>query len=164
MAEGKFRNRHRLSKKELKALQQQLISLTGFSPVSEDTSVDVAQTDKWTVILDGAEVIGIYIDDRPFPTIKGLLRSNPQIRYVTVDMGAVKFVASGADVMAPGIVDVDQNIKEGDAVWVRDVKNKKPIAIGIALRAGPKMISDKKGKAVKNIHYVGDEIWNIGKQ
>jgi len=25
-----------------------------------------------------------------------------------------------------------------------------------------KMLTDRKGKAVKNVHHVGDDIWNFG--
>lgn len=162
MGEIKFRNRHRLSNKEIKALEQELIASTGFAPFSDSSRVDIAESDKWTVILDSDEIVGIYIDDKPFPTIRGLLRITPSCRHVTVDMGAVKFVVNGADVMAPGIVDADESIKEGDIVWVRDEKHKKPIAVGIAIRSGADMVRTKQGKAVKNIHFVGDEIWNIG--
>lgn len=162
MSEVRFKNRHRLSRKEIKSLEQELISSTGFAPFSEGSQIDVAERDKWTVILDSDEIVGIYINDRPFPTIRGLLRISPTCRFITVDMGAVKFVANGADVMAPGIVEADQNIKEGDIVWVRDEKFKKPISVGIALIDGSEMLRKKQGKAVKNIHFVGDEIWNIG--
>ena len=162
MSEVRFKNRHRLSKKEIKSLEQELIASTGFAPFSEGSQIDVAEWDKWTVILDSDEIVGIYINDRPFPTIRGLLRISPTCRYITVDMGAVKFVVNGADVMAPGIVEADEGIKEGDIVWVRDEKYKKPISVGIALMAGSEMSKKKQGKAVKNIHFVGDEIWNIG--
>jgi len=162
MVEIRFRNRHRLSRKEIKALEDELVASTGFSPFADDARVDIAETEKWTVILDSDEIVGIYINDRPFPTIRGLLRSPPSARYITVDMGAVKFVVNGADIMAPGIVEADSSIKVGDIVWVRDEKHKKPISVGIALVSGQEMIGKRQGKAVKNVHYVGDEIWNIG--
>ena len=162
MAEVKFKNRHRLSKKEARALQQQFVESIGFSPIVSENSVDVAETEKYSVIVEGNEITGFFVDDKPFPTVRGILKAAPEKKYITVDMGAVKFVASGADVMAPGIVDVDNSILEGDTVWIRDVKNQKPIAIGIALRSGEAMLTDKKGKAVKSIHHVGDDIWNIG--
>ena len=76
-------------------------------------------------------------------------------------MGAIKFVINGADIMAPGIVDADNKIKENDQVWICDEKNNKPLAVGIALMTGAQMIIKKKGKAVKIIHHVGDNIWNF---
>ena len=78
-----------------------------------------------------------------------------------VDMGAVKFVTNGADVMSPGIVDADENIIEGDQVWICDEEHYKPLAVGIAIMNGKQMISERQGKSVKIIHYVGDVLWNL---
>jgi len=110
----------------------------------------------------------IFIDDSPcffyqgnniFFTLKGLEKYKPKEHFVVVDMGAVKFVTNGADVMAPGIVDADENICEGDQVWICDEKNHKPLAVGIALMLGEEMKNEKKGKAIQIIHYVGDKLW-----
>ncbi len=81
---------------------------------------------------------------------------------MTVDMGAVKFLANGADVMAPGVVDADPNVKVGMPVWVRDEKNKRALVIGVALMDAGEMIVASGGKAVKTHHFVGDKIWNLG--
>jgi PUA domain protein len=77
-------------------------------------------------------------------------------------MGAVKYVANGADIMAPGIIDAYAGIIEGSAVWIRDEKNLRPMAVGQALMGGPEMVVSKEGKAVKTIQYVGDKIWALG--
>lgn len=74
-------------------------------------------------------------------------------------MGAIRFVANGADIMSPGIVDADNNIEEGDQVWICDEEHYKPLAVGIALCSGPAMIKENTGKAIQNIHYVGDDLW-----
>ena len=71
-------------------------------------------------------------------------------------MGAVEFVYNGADIMAPGIVEADKNISEGDLVWVREVEHEKPLAVGKALTQGKEMIESEEGKVVKNLHHVGD--------
>ena len=63
--------------------------------------------------------------------------------------------------MAPGIVDADPSILKDDYVWICDENNKKPLAIGIALMSGEQMKQSKEGKAIKNLHYVGDELWNL---
>ena len=49
----------------------------------------------------------------------------------------------------------------GDLVWVKDVKNGRPIAIGKALMDGPIMASKAPGKAIKNLHFVGDKLWKV---
>jgi PUA domain protein len=76
-------------------------------------------------------------------------------------MGAVKFVTNGADVMAPGIVDAYSGIVEGDQVWVCDERNRKPLAVGIAVMSGEQMVEGDEGVAVKLVHYVGDVVWNF---
>ncbi|KUO41990.1 MAG: hypothetical protein APU95_00485 [Hadesarchaea archaeon YNP_N21] len=80
------------------------------------------------------------------------------LKRVIVDMGAVPHVVNGADVMSPGIVRADEGIKEGDIVAVADERHGKVIAIGLALVGGEAMKAPK-GKAVKNLHYVGDDVW-----
>ena len=65
------------------------------------------------VILIDNVIIGI-IFEKQFLTVRGLLKYNPKNRFVPVDMGAVKFVNNGADIMTPGIVDADRDIKKDD--------------------------------------------------
>jgi PUA domain protein len=77
-------------------------------------------------------------------------------------MGAVRFLANGADVMAPGVIDADPAIEEGQGVWIRDVNNLKPLAVGIALTDAKTMIEVNEGKVVKTTHFVGDKIWELG--
>ena len=82
-------------------------------------------------------------------------------KVVVVDMGAVRFVTKGADIMSPGIVDADDSIVEDDIVIIVEETHNKPLAIGISLITGPEMVENSEGKAIKNIHYVGDAIWNL---
>jgi len=63
--------------------------------------------------------------------------------------------------MRPGITKIDENILKDDTVIIIDEKNKKALAVGIALDTSENMNNTKQGKAVKNIHWVGDKIWNF---
>ncbi len=65
------------------------------------------------MLFVGNSAEGIVFDGKPFLTVRGLLKHQASKSFVIVDMGAVPFVTKGADVMAPGIVDVDCNIKIG---------------------------------------------------
>jgi len=96
--------------------------------------------------------------DGLFPTLHAV--DLLQLRRVVIDMGAVPHVAKGADVMGPGVVSADVEIKAGNAVAVVDERHGKPLAIGLALVPGTEMRAPK-GKVVKNIHYVGDEVWQF---
>lgn len=156
----RLRRRHRLRKKEIKVISDQLEGIFSKKFFSGDETLDKAEIGRFDVIMVNGEILGMSFQDKPFLTVKGLLRFRPEKRFVTVDMGAVKYVYNGADVMAPGIVDADENIKKGDLVWVRDEKNMQPLAVGEALISGKEMIGSNKGKAIKSIHHVGDDIWN----
>src|SRR5207249_10774681 len=110
-------------------------------------------------------VVGrVLVGGRPFPPVRGLLAFPAGRRYVTVDMGAVRFVYNGADGMAPGIVDADPGIAPGDLVWVRDEKNRRPLAVGEALISGPEMVASEHGKAVRTLHHVGDPLWKLDEE
>jgi predicted RNA-binding protein (TIGR00451 family) len=74
-------------------------------------------------------------------------------------MGAIPFVCKGADVMAPGITEIKTPFEEGALVVIRDVKHGKALALGKALRSSTSIMTEKKGKVIKNLHYVGDKIW-----
>ncbi|RDD53282.1 MAG: RNA-binding protein, partial [Candidatus Korarchaeota archaeon NZ13-K] len=76
---------------------------------------------------------------------------------VVVDIGAVKPIASGADVMGPGVKEVEGSFREGDLVAVVDERLRAVIAVGIALR--PSGEARERGKTIKNIHHAGDALW-----
>ncbi len=124
--------------------------------------VDIAESSEYQVLFEEGEVVGMVLDDEPYLSVRGLLRYRPERKQVTVDMGAVPYVINGADIMAPGIVDADLSIAPGDLVWIRDIKNRVPLAVGRALISGGDMAEGRSGKAVANIHYVGDKLWRYG--
>ena len=164
--------KHPLSKKEIKEIIREMSEIFG-SEIAEKMlkkkdRVEVAEFDRTTEIL--------LVNGRPFfirrkglifPLVIALyelsneedLRKWP--RRVVVDAGAVPFIIKGADVMAAGITDADENIKEGDFVFVVEEDYGRPLAIGIALMDGKTMKEKPKGKAVKNIHHAKDKIWEL---
>ncbi len=93
------------------------------------------------------------------PALKLLLKQM-LLKKITVDMGAVRFMASGADVMRPGVVGIDEGILKGDIVVVVDENHGKPLCVAEAMFDSEEMNSKEGGKIAKNIHYIGDEIWN----
>ncbi len=161
---SEYRKRRRIRKKEAKRLEEEIRESAGSSPFSYKDDVDIAEMGDIGLIFSKGVVVGLIIEGRAFPSIRGMLIENPEKRYVTVDMGAVKFLYNGADVMAPGIVDADPEIAEGDIVWVREERHGRPLLVGKALMSGKEMVESKSGKAVKTIHYVGDKIWKIDEQ
>jgi len=164
VTELKFRKRHRLRQKEVASLAAELDAALGTRTFSEGDVVDMAEGPGYEVVFADGKVLAFVVGGKSFLTVRGLLKFGAQKRYVTVDMGAVKFVYNGADVMGPGIVDADPDIRPGDLVWIRDVKNRQPLAVGRAIIDAPAMARKEKGKAVEAVHHVGDKLWLVDEQ
>jgi len=158
---GKIKNRHRLKSKEIKDIKDKINKMFKSDFFDERSMVETGELDGIKIILVDDEPSFMFCEDEIIFTLHGLNKYKPKENFVVVDMGAIKFITNGADVMAPGIVDVDKNINEDDQVWICDERHRKPLAVGIALMSGEKILSEKQGKAVKVIHYVGDRVWNL---
>ncbi|HLC88885.1 MAG TPA: DUF1947 domain-containing protein [Candidatus Nanoarchaeia archaeon] len=99
-----------------------------------------------------------YYGDRPVPTLK-YLQAKSLLKKVAIDMGAIKFIVNGADIMRPGIVEIEPEIEKDEFIAIVDVNHKKPLAVGMALVGSDEMQKLASGKVIKNIHYVGDGLW-----
>ena len=157
----KVKNKHLLKQKKAKELIRRLEE-------QFNESLDISLNEIFTGVIEDSVFyfvdqvpIAMDINDHAMMTLRGLLKFHPSNRFVTVDMGAVRFVTNGADVMAPGIVDADDTIEVDMPVWIRDEQHHKPLAIGVALMNGTDMVQSSKGKAVKMIHFIGDTIWKM---
>lgn len=102
--------------------------------------------------LDGKNMI---------PSINILQTCNEDLPRIVVDMGAIPYIVNGADIMAPGIVKIEGKFNVNDVVSIVDERHNKAIAIGLALVDSEEMKNMKKGKAILNIHHVGDKIWKF---
>ncbi|MEK6985259.1 MAG: PUA domain-containing protein [Candidatus Thermoplasmatota archaeon] len=163
--EPRVRRRARLRNKETEETTAQIAaSLGGATLWAPTAAVETGEFLDRSVLLVDNKLVGLFEGATPtgpaFLTCRGLLAYKPQARFVTVDMGAIKFVTNGADVMAPGIVEADPALQPGDWCWIRDERNKQPLAVGKALVAGAAMVRGK-GKAVKSVHHVGDKLWAL---
>ena len=155
----KIKKRNFLKKKMVKEIKKDLGEYS--SIIQEGDKIEYLEADPESFILINGEPYIILINDKPFPTLKALLSNEINCKTVTVDMGAIKFVSNGADIMSPGIVDASEDITEDDLVLIVDETHKKPLAIGISLISGNEMVDNDSGKAIKTIHFVGDSIWNF---
>jgi len=159
MADIMIRKRKRLRSKEVKAYSEEIQNAFGMAAFGQDDAVDLAESSEFNVIFVNGEILAIVYDGKTFLTVRGILKYKPQKRYVTVDMGAVPYVRNGADIMGPGITDADPGIRAGDMVWIRDVKNLVPLAIGISSVSGEELKKGGKGKVIQTVHYAGDKLW-----
>lgn len=127
----------------------------------ESKTLEKVTLDEYSLILVEGKPFLFELEGHLFPTVRGALEMGLQKRLVVVDKGAIRFVSNGADIMAPGIMEADPEIKEGDFVIIVEETHKKPLAIGKALMEGQQMVDADSGKAIKSITHVGDKLWNF---
>ncbi|MDD1746938.1 MAG: RNA-binding protein [Methanomassiliicoccales archaeon] len=161
MSELRVRKRKRLREKELRALSEEISSKVGVQVFTLEDTVDQAESSDMYLVFVNGEIDAFIIQGQAFLTVRGLLKYPATRSFVTVDMGAIRFVINGADIMGPGIVEADEGIRPGDMVWIRDERNRKPLAVGQALVTGAEMASKKPGKAIKSLLFVGDKLWKL---
>ena len=128
----------------------------------EVSKKDVIQLMDKKIILINKVPSFFYFENKLVPTLKLLLQKD-LLKQVFIDQGAIKYIINGADVMRPGIVEFDSNIEKNDFVVIKDIQHKKPLAVGLALFSSEefKTLSNGNGRAVKSIHFIGDDLWKI---
>ena len=147
-----------LNKKEIQEYNQKIKREFGIEEFFNKKEKVESEKGEEEFILQNGTPMFFFKEHKMHPTLKLLL--NKQIlKTITVDMGAVKFITNGADVMRPGITKIEEEIKEGDAVCIIEETHGKALAVGIAMFNAEEMKEKKEGKVVKTIHYVGDIIW-----
>ncbi|ROW14005.1 hypothetical protein VPNG_04138 [Cytospora leucostoma] len=133
-------------------------------------------------VLDG-EPVFFQIDNSGtlMPHLKLVHRFPKAFPTVRIDRGAIRFVLSGATLMAPGLTSKGGRLpepKEGDegvdeeGHWSRELEKEEPVvvmaegkehacAVGL-LVAGTKEVKDKgKGPVVEESHFLGDGLWKL---
>jgi len=123
------------------------------------TQIEVAEAQKAKIFFVNNKPILAIENDTLIPT---LLFEEAQrlLPKIIVNMGAVPHICNGADVMAPGVVRIEKEYKTNDYAIVADERHNKPLAIVITLTESQTAQKMQHGKIAKNIHYVGDNLWN----
>lgn len=162
----KVRKRHFLRDKDAKALLDQAgeelkVNLEKF--FSSQIKVERFETDFGEVFMINGKPSLFKKGEKLYPTLvfEEIFASTPK---VVVDMGAVRRICNGANVMAPGIVRFEGSFGKGDLVFIVDEKHGKPIAVGEILYGDAEAVSIKQGVVVGNVHFVGDRIWRSIKE
>jgi PUA-domain protein len=148
----KIMSRKQYSKSELRELMSKFSFLEKFI----DKKSNVAREDEFLLIEN--KPLFFFKEEVLVPTLSVLLKGVNVLPMVVVDKGAIRFVVNGADVMRPGIIGCDE-FSKGDYIVIVDETYKKPLAVGQALLCSNDLLQAKEGKVIKNIHFVGDIIW-----
>ncbi|MBI3032775.1 DUF1947 domain-containing protein [Candidatus Woesearchaeota archaeon] len=140
-------------KKDINKLLEKQFNLIEF--IKKQDIVD--NDEQNNIIVNGKKVFFNY-EKNLVPTLR-LLLEKTVLKKITIDMGAVRFIIKGADIMRPGIRKLDENIAKDEFVVIVDETHGKPLAVGKILFSGEEVKAMNSGKVIKNIHYIGDGIW-----
>ena len=124
-------------------------------------NLKVYEIDNETQLITGDEIKILKIKDDylPFLSENSTLKKFP---YVQVDMGAVKFMCNGANLMRPGIKKFSEFSKD-DIVCIVEESQNKFLAVGKSEVDSSELENMNKGEVLKNLHYISDKAWEISK-
>lgn len=128
-------------------------------PKIKNLKVHEIADDAQIIMGQGMKILKINDEYLPFLSETQMLEKFP---HVTVDMGAVKFMCKGANVMRPRIKTHDEFEKE-KIVCIVEESQHKFLAVGKSLVSSAELENMEKGEVIKNMHYISDKFWEIGK-
>ena len=128
-------------------------------PKIKNLKVHFIDNNSQLMVGDGIIILKIDDDYLPFLNQNNILEKFPN---VMVDMGAVKFMCNGANVMRPGIKKYTEFVK-GDIICVIEESQHKFLAVGKAIADSSELENISKGEIIKNLHYISDKYWEIAK-
>ena len=128
-------------------------------PKIKNIKVHYVDNNSQILMGDGFKVLRLENEFIPFLSEIKLLESFPN---VMVDMGAVKFMCNGANVMRPGIKSHTEFSKDVIVCIVEESQHKF-LAVGKSLVNSSEMKEMLKGEVLKNLHYISDKYWEINK-
>jgi len=150
-----------ISKSETSKILEQ-IKLQWKIDLPKQKNIKTHDVNEKGVIITGNGITAIKIGDDILPFLDDvqILEKFP---YVTVDMGAVKFVCKGANVMRPGITRFS-DFESGEIVCVIEESQNKFLAVGKAEMSSKEVEDANRGEVIKNIHYISDDFWESKKE
>lgn len=163
MSKYTIKRRHAIRRSQIARILDQLAEEIGSSAEAyRSERIERVETDApFEIYLVDRKPLLMATDTWIFPTLRGLVERPISERRVVVDTGAVRFMANGADAMRPGITFISPDVRAGHPVQVVEERHGKPLAVGIAFFDATDMEQQERGKSVKSIHHVGDDIWNL---
>ena len=108
---------------------------------------------------EGLKILKIENDYLPFLSETTILKKFPNVE---VDMGAVKFMCKGANLMRPGIKKFTEFEKD-KLVCIVEETHHKFLAVGKSVVSSSELESMEKGEVIQNLHYISDKFWETGK-
>ncbi|KAK6067341.1 Translation machinery-associated protein 20 [Seiridium cupressi] len=140
--------------------------------------------DRATLYVLEGEPLFFQVDNSTLlPHLRLVHRFPAGFPSIRIDRGAIRFVLSGATLMAPGLTSAGGRLPSGkggdpegldeDDRWSRELEKGEPVvvraegkteacAVGFLVE-GTKLVKEKgKGPVIEDAHYLGDGLWKLG--
>ena len=149
-----------ISKSETTALLKKVSDNWGIEfPKMKNVKVHQILNDAQIITGEGLKILKIENDYLPFLSETTILEKFPNVE---VDMGAVKFMCKGANLMRPGIKKFTEFEKD-KLVCIVEETHHKFLAVGKSVVSSSELESMEKGEVIQNLHYISDKFWETGK-
>jgi PUA domain protein len=142
-------------------------------------------------VLDSEPLFYQQDADGLLPHLRLVHRFPQAFPTIRIDRGAIRFVLSGATLMAPGLTspggrlpaegaaagltegkEMEQSVDE-EGRWSRELAKGEPVvimaegkqeacAVGFLVAGTADVKSSRKGPVVEDAHYLGDGLWSLG--
>ena len=124
-------------------------------------NLKVYEIDNEIQLITGNEIKILKIKDEYLPFLSEITTLE-KFPYVQVDMGAVKFMCKGANLMRPGIKKFS-DFSKNDIVCIVEESQNKFLAVGKSIVDSSELNNMDKGEILKNLHYISDKAWEVSK-
>ncbi len=149
-----------ISKSETSALLKKISQEWNMEfPKMKNVRVHQILNDAQIITGDGLKILKIEEDYLPFLSETKILEKFPNVE---VDMGAVKFMCKGANLMRPGIKKFTEFEKD-KLVCIVEETHHKFLAVGKSVVSSVELENMEKGEVIQNLHYISDKFWETGK-
>ncbi|EQC33194.1 hypothetical protein SDRG_09178 [Saprolegnia diclina VS20] len=120
------------------------------------------------VVAEDGTPLFFNMRDGPFlPTLKLLHKIPNLMKQVRADKGAIPYVLSGANIMAPGLTSKGgsmlEDIEKGEPVAIMAEGKELAMGVGIMQMSTADVRSVNKGIAIELGHFLGDDLWTLTK-
>ncbi|KAI9928739.1 hypothetical protein ASPWEDRAFT_168711 [Aspergillus wentii DTO 134E9] len=159
-----------------RGLRQRLLeAYPGFEPYIDEILPKKAQLDAVKLperstlyTIDSTPLFYQPMDGPPIPHLKILHKYPSALPTVQIDRGAIRFVLSGAALMAPGLTspggrlpETENALEKGAVVAVKAEGKEHACLVGTLKVGTEEMKSKGKGVVMEDGHYLGDGLWKM---
>ena len=149
-----------ISKSETSALLKKISEEWNLEfPKMKNVRVHYILNDAQIITGNKLKILKIGEDYLPFLSETEILEKFPNVE---VDMGAVKFMCKGANLMRPGIKKFTEFEKD-KLVCIVEETHHKFLAVGKSVVSSSELENMEKGEVIQNLHYISDKFWETGK-